>query len=79
MAEVKKEVRLPDSAPVPVYEVEVASYGTVIIEVREVQRYGTIERFFTANGFADATIVGSQTSTRTRDYLNNLPAYSGKK
>lgn len=80
MAESKKEFRLPAIENVAVVELEVAGYGTIIIEAATFQQKGgNAIKILKAHGIDGAALKGVQNSTRTREYLKNLPAFTGQK
>jgi hypothetical protein len=76
----KKEFRLPRIENVPVVELELAGYGTIIIEAATFQqRGGNALKMLKEYGINGEALKGVTTSTRTREYLNNLPSFHGEK
>lgn len=75
-----KEFRLPNVDEVPVWEVKVAGYGTIVVECEKVNRAGgEVQKVLIQAGVNPGLIDGMERSTRTREYLNNLPSFHGEK
>lgn len=76
----KKEFRLPQSEDVPVMELELEGYGTLIIISKTFhQKGGNAISMLKELGVAGEALKSVNASTRTREYLNNLPAFNGTK
>lgn len=83
MEEMPKEYRpnFKEEQPVVVVVLELEGYGSIIIEQELWAKKGSNERVIAREHGIDPNRISNVDyfQTRTREYLNNLPAFSGNK